>query len=335
MALRLCQKCHGSVKKRAHVAILATMRNLALALALALLCTGCGGAADDPDAHLTLPTTTTQVPAERSSHVVVIMLENRDFDQVIGNADAPFINDLSRRGALATSFYAVARPSLPNYIALTGGSTFGIKENCDSCRIAETSIVDQLEREGISWKAYMESVPRPCFKGIETELYAKKHNPFAYYDRIMDDPARCAKIQPLGALISDLTGGTLPIYSWISPNLCNDGHDCGLGKADRFLSRLMPLVERALGPHGYLVLTWDEASDENNASCCGDSIGGHIATILAGPNVKPGFRYDVDSDHYSLLKTIEESLRLPRLRRAAAPGVRSLDPMFTRPPRLR
>lgn len=302
-------------------------------IALALFVGGCGSSSTK--AELAGLTTPSQVPAAKASHIVVIVLENRDFEQVIGNEGAPFINGLARRGALATRFFAVARPSLPNYIALTGGSTFGIESNCLSCSVSETSIVDQFESAGISWKAYMESMPTPCYRGVDLGRYAKRHNPFAYYDRIINSPARCAKIQPLSVLVGDLTNGKLPTFAWISPNLCNDGHDCGIGTADRFIGRLLPFVERALGPNGYLILTWDEASEENTESCCGRSIGGHIATIVIGPNVKPGFRYEVPSDHYSTLLTIQQSLGLPPLRHAAASSARSLYPMFKKPPQLR
>jgi hypothetical protein len=304
------------------------------ALAVAVALGGCGSAAK-PAEQLNLPSRASDLPAPRSSHVFVMVMENRSFNEVIGRAEAPVINALANRGALATQSHAVIHESLPNYLALTGGSTFGVKQNCDACHFQATSIADQLEVAGLTWKAYVEGLPGECYTGGDRGGYAKRHNPFIYYDRIARDPRRCALIQPLRNLAADLKAGTLPTFAWISPNLCNDGHSCPLSDVDSFLGRLLPFIERALGPHGYLVLTWDEGAETDTSSCCGNSDGGHIATIVDGPDVRPGFRLNTPVDQYSLLRTIEDSLGLPPLRRAGAPAVQTLAPVFSGQPRIR
>jgi phosphatidylinositol-3-phosphatase len=133
----------------------------------------------------------------------------------------------------------VRPPSLPDYLALTSGSTHGIDSDCTGCHVSSRNIVDQLEAAGISWKAYMEGIPRPCFGGASAGGYAKKHNPFAYYDDVAGNRARCQKIVPLDRLVEDLRRGALPTYVFISPNLCDDMHDCGVATGDRFLARLV------------------------------------------------------------------------------------------------
>jgi hypothetical protein len=144
---------------------------------------------------------------------------------------------------------------------------------------------------------------------------------------------RCRHVVGFGALARDLRGDTLPAYAFVSPNLCHDGHDCDLRVADRFLSRLVPPLRRALGPRGYLVLTWDEGTTD--AGCCGDAHGGRIVTVVAGPRVRAGARLTTPVDHYGVLATIEDSLRLPRLGAARDPAHGTLRPLFTTAPRVR
>lgn len=274
-----------------------------------------------------------RLPRSTSSHVVVIVMENEEDTDIVGNPAAPYANTLVRRYGLATQSFAVTHPSLPNYLALTSGSTQGITSDCTECQVEAPNIVDQLEAAHISWKGYMEDQPEPCFKGATAGEYAKKHNPFIYYDDIASSPYRCSKLVGFGALAADLRHGSLPTYAWISPNLCDDGHNCGVAGGDRFLARTVPSLLRELGPNGFLVLTWDEGI--SNQGCCGGAAqGGHIATILAGPDVRRGGRDDQPVDHYGVLGTIEEALGLPPLAGAADPRSGRLTELFVRPPRI-
>ncbi len=250
-------------------------------------------------------------------------MENAEYDEVIGNRAAPYVNRLAREYGLATASYAITHPSLPNYLALTSGSTHGVESDCTSCTVSSgANLVDQLEASRTSWRAYLEDVPRPCFTGGSAGGYAKKHNPFAYYADVIADPARCRKLVGFDALAADLRGGALPTFAWLTPNLCDDGHDCSLRTADRFLARTVPALLRELGPRGFLVLTWDEGSSD--AGCCGAAHGGRVATILAGPGVRRGARSSRPLDDYGVLATIEDALGLPRLAAAADPRAGSL-----------
>jgi phosphatidylinositol-3-phosphatase len=275
-----------------------------------------------------------QLPTSTNSHIVVIVMENRENTGVLGKAAAPYLNGLVHRYGLATQSFGVSHPSLPNYLALTSGSTHGITSDCTSCSVSAPNIVDQLTNAGISWKAYLEGVRAPCFTGATDGLYAKRHNPFMYYKDIAQNPARCSHLVGFGALTADLNAGQLPTFSWITPNLCNDTHNCSVAVGDSFLARTVPPLLRELGPHGFLVLTWDEGS--SSASCCGGSArGGHVATVVAGPDVIPGARDSSPVDHYGVLGTIERALGLPLLGAAADARNGRLDPLFTSPPRLR
>jgi hypothetical protein len=301
----------------------------ACALALALLA-GCGGTS--PGRALSLGSDVA-LPTSSASHVVVIVMENAEYGEVIGNPQAPYVNSLARRYGLATGSFAITHPSLPNYLALTSGSTHGITSDCTDCAVSATNIVDQLQAAGISWRAYLEDVPSTCFQGAGAGGYAKKHNPFAYYRDVALSPSRCRRLVGFGGLAADLRTGSLPTYVWISPNLCDDGHDCGVAAGDSFLARTVPALLRELGPHGMLVLSWDEGTSD--ARCCGVAAGGHIATIVAGPDVRRGIRVSSQVDHYGVLGSIEEALGLAPLAGAADPRSGRVWGLFAQRPHVR
>ena len=133
--------------------------------AILLLALGCGSAQPGSPLAVASPA---RLPQSHKSHVVVIVMENAEYGEVIGNRAAPYVNALARRYGLATQSYAITHPSLPNYLALVSGSTHGISSDCTGCRVHGTNLVDELEAGGISWKAYLEDVPAPCFDGAGT-----------------------------------------------------------------------------------------------------------------------------------------------------------------------
>jgi hypothetical protein len=266
-------------------------------------------------------------PVPRLQRVVIVVLENKGCEEVIGSPEAPYLNGLANRYAFASRFYALQRPSLPNYIGLTSGSIFGLDHNCTDCDFPYSNVVDQLERAHISWKAYMESMPGPCFRGPEAPgFYVKEHNPFVYYPNIASNPRRCSHVVPFDRLLKDLSARTLPRFVWISPNNCHNMHSCTIRVGDLFLSLLVPRLLRAVGPRGVVVVTYDEGNDRSG--CCGGAVGGHIATVVAGPAARRGVRSALEYSHYSILRTIEDAWRLPRLRGAACRCTRPLSALL-------
>jgi hypothetical protein len=293
------------------------MRGIAVCL---LLVAGCGAS---------LPA----APARRTaaSHIVTIVMENKEASDVL--AHAPYVGRLARRYGLATRSYGVRHPSLPNYIALTSGSTQGITDDCDDCRARGRNIVDQLAAAHVSWRGYFEDMPHACYRGGSVGGYTRHHNPFVYYDDVSGRRERCRRLVPMSRLAGDLRHGRLPTYAFVVPNKCHDMHDCSVGTGDRFLRGLVPRVLRALGPHGVLILTWDEGTTD--AGCCGRAHGGRIATVVAGPDVRRGARMRAPVDHYGVLRTIEDALGLRHLGAAADRRSGSLRPLFRRAPRVR
>jgi hypothetical protein len=259
-------------------------------------------------------------------HVAVIVMENEEYGSIIGSRATPFINRLARQGALAREMFAISHPSLPNYLAMTMGSTFGISSDCSDCNVGARGLADQLDAAHISWRAYEEGLPHPCFLGSDAGDYAKKHDPFAYDRGLTASRSACDRIVPIDRLATAERTGTLPAFSFITPNLCHDMHDCPPATGDRFLSQLVPPLLRALGPRGLLILTWDEGTSDDG--CCRLAAGGHIATVLAGGAVRSGARLTTPTDAYSILQTVEDLLGVARLRGAACACTPSLAPLL-------
>ena len=182
-----------------------------LALALALLLVSCVAS---PHASTVLPPPAklrlAAAPLPSFKHIFIIVMENKEYDQVLGSPNAPYLSALARKYGLATNYYGTSHPSLPNYLALTGGSTFGITSNCTDCTIVQPNLIDQLDLAGKSWKAYIESMPSPCYVGDAPPLYRQKHNPFIYYDTVRTSSERCNKIVPFTQFSTDVASNTLP-----------------------------------------------------------------------------------------------------------------------------
>jgi acid phosphatase len=245
-------------------------------------------------------------------------MENQEYSSLIGNGAAAYVNSLASSHGLATQYFAASHPSLPNYLALTAGSTFGISSDCTGCFVNAQNIADQVEASGRSWKAYMESMPSSCYIG-DAYPYMQKHDPFIYYDDIRTNAARCqAHVVPFTEFNTDLTGGTLPNFSWITPNMCNDMHDCSINTGDAWLAQVVPgiLASSAFQNGGVLFLTWDEGT--TSAGCCINASGGQVVTVVVAPSGVAGLRSAVNETHYSLLRTVEESWGLGALGQAAS-----------------
>ncbi len=263
-------------------------------------------------------TSTPLPPVPDFRHIIILIFENHEFDFVIGNRAMPNYNAYAEKYALLTQYYAVAHPSLPNYLALIGGDTFGIERNCEDCYINAPSLPDLIEASGRTWKTYQQSMREPC--GTSSTLrYAVKHNPFVYFDAIRLNKTRCQNsVVPLEQLEVDLQNNPLPDFVFITPDLCSSGHDCGLDVVDAFAGEWLGklLAYPGMLEDGLIVLTWDEGQGEH--TCCGlETGGGRVATVLISNRVIPGLQDDTPYTHYSLLKTIASAWSLPELGRAA------------------
>jgi phospholipase C len=269
-----------------------------------------------PSPTITPSPTPRTIPAFK--HIVMILFENKEFGFVIKNPQMPNYNRLARENTLLTQEFAITHPSLPNYLALVGGDTFGIIKSCEDCFISARTLVDEIEDAGLTWKTYQEDFPRPCFLG-SSHIYVQKHNPFIYFDSVRLDAERCgSRIVNLNELSVDMQNGTLPNFIFITPNICNSAHDCDLKTADTWLG---PWVEQlqaypGMRENGLIILTWDEG--QGNHGCCGiDPGGGRVATVFISDKVKSGYEDATPYTHYSILKTICAAWDLPYVGKAA------------------
>jgi phosphatidylinositol-3-phosphatase len=235
---------------------------------------------------------------------------------VIGSRNAPYLNRLARRGALETRYYAITHPSLPNYIALTTGSTRGVRGNCSRCAAEGPSLLNQLNAAGVDWGAYFQSLPHDKDVGPSAKLrYNRHYNPFVYTESLAGSIDQ-SRLRGFKALKRDIAQHSLPRFTWIAPNVRNDGHNHSLRSADRAAARLVPEVLRALGPHGVLYLTWDESVDRDVRGLHGGRGGGRVVLIAAGGLARHHARVARPATHIALLRTIEANFGLPEL-----PGV--------------
>jgi hypothetical protein len=241
-------------------------------------------------------------------HVVVIVFENKESTSVLGNRAAPTFNAYARRYANLTRYYGVTHPSLPNYLALVSGSTHGITTDCTSCVATGKSLADTIEASRRTWKTYAEGLPSPGFTGPSSGRYAKKHDPFAYFPDVADNPNRRTRIVPLSNLASDLRSGTLPSFSLLVPDLCHSMHDCSVRVGDTWLRRQTPPLLSL--PNSVVFVVFDEGSTSIRG-------GGHTVALALGTAVRPRSRFRRVTGHYGLLCTIEQAWGLPLLGRSA------------------
>ncbi len=246
------------------------------------------------------------------THVVVVVMENKEYGDVVGSSSAPGFAALARRYALLSDYRGVAHPSLPNYLALVSGSTQGISTDCTSCQIDAPNLADSLERAGKTWKTYAEGLPSPGFTGAGSGRYAKKHDPFLYFRDVANRPTRLRLIVPLSTFHADLAAKRLPSFSLVVPDLCHDMHDCPVASGDAWLaSFLKPVLASPALAHGVVFVVFDEGTSDSGG-------GGHVPALALGGVVRRGSRLTLPLNHYSLLRTIEESWHLPLLGNSAS-----------------
>ncbi|MBO0888145.1 hypothetical protein J2P12_03500, partial [Candidatus Bathyarchaeota archaeon] len=260
------------------------------------------------------------------NYVVVVVMENHGLNQVIDSSSAPFMNHLTAISSLATNYTAIDHPSLPNYLGLISGQDFyswsvnDCSPNPGCSAGAAQNIVDSIEHRGLTWKAYMEGYPSSCgthcspggcFLGDDsTNMYAARHDPFVYFDDIVNSTTRCSRIVPAnatgqavadGALLSDLSSpSTASNLMWLTPNLCNDTHDCPIATGDNYLSQLVPkILSTKVFEHqkAALFITFDEGVQSYPKRDL-------VYSVWTGPVVKQNFQSNNPYSHYSFLSTI-------------------------------
>ena len=230
--------------------------------------------------------------------VFLIVMENKSPEEAL---TGQFTASLAARAWVANNYHAITHPSVPNYLALTSGSTWGVTD--DSYHVLpRRDLGTQLTVAGVTWRAYMEGLDDGgCLNSPVP--YDPGHNPFAFYGG-----ACPSNVVPLTQLAADLRGNT-PRFVWITPDRCHDTHDCSVAVGDEWLKQTVGEITASAGwkSDGILYITWDE--DDGSGS-------NRVLTLAVTPGMVHAKSND-PYDHYSLLARIEVVLGVGRLGAAA------------------
>lgn len=233
-------------------------------------------------------------------HIVILIYENKAYDQIIGSSSAPYINELATNSnsALFTNSYGIEHPSQPNYIDFYSGCNQGVTHNNipEGQPFTTPNLGSQLLNSGRTFITYSEDLPEVGFNGMESGYYARRHNPAANWMGTGENQIPPETNQPFSAFpTSDFS--LLPDVCFVIPNVMNDMHDGSISTGDEwYYIHLSDYVEWAQTNNSLFILTFDEDNYNN---------GNHITTIFSGPMMNGG-AYSDSINHYSVLRTIEE-----------------------------
>jgi len=265
-------------------------------------------------------------PLPGFGHVFVLVEENANFADVIGDTSMPYLNGLAQQYALATEFYGNAHPSIGNYLMMIVGDTI-TNDDGFSELVTRDNLVRVLTTAGKTWKSYAEDLPAVGYRGPGRGRYARKHNIFALLSDVAHDSAQARNLVPFTQLATDVAGNTLPDYAFIIPNLCNDAHDCPLKTADAWLrEHIDPLVRSDVfqRENDLLIIVFDESRVDDTAG------GGRIPCVIVSPKVKPGYRSTTFYQQQSLLRLSLRALGVTTYPGAAA-NAPDMDEFFEVP----
>jgi acid phosphatase len=237
-------------------------------------------------------------------HVFVVVEENNNYSSVIGNSSMPYLNGLAKTYGLGTQYYANTHPSIGNYFMLTTGQ---IITNNDSYTgtVTADNVVRHLMTAGKTWKSYEESLPYAGYVKPDVGLYARRHCPLSYFSDVINSSSEKLNLVPFTQFATDLANGHLPQYSFITPNLCNDAHNCSLATADGWLKKnIAPLIASTTFKNGgLLIILFDESANDNTHG------GGRVAWVAVSPQFsKLGYKSTTLDQHQNTLRLMLQGL---------------------------
>jgi len=259
----------------------------------------------------------TLTSAPTYTHVIWVWMENHSYNTIIGSSQAPYINALAGECGLATNYHNISHPSLPNYVAATSGLPYsGLTQFASDCNPTGACVTSapSIFGQGETWKSYEETMPSNCFPR-NSSTYAVRHNPAPYYTTLQGCSANDV---PYTQLATDLADNNLPAFSFITPNVIDDMHDGTIPDGDNWLAANLPAIlnspEYQSGSTDVFV-TWDEGEGGTSNLCATNTtdVGCRVATLVISPSTIPGTTSGRLFNHYSLLGTAEQLLRLPKL----------------------
>jgi phosphatidylinositol-3-phosphatase len=297
-----------------------------LSLLSLITLSGCGGSSGS-----TTQGTVNSGPAAATQRVAIVVLENKPYAEVVGNALAPYMNQLAQQFGLATQYFANTHPSIGNYFMMTSGQ---IITNDDSFTgtVSDDNLAREITASGKQWKVYAQALPSAGYTGGDQYPYLRHHNPFSYFSDVLGSSAQADRIVPFTQLSADMGADTLPDFLFIVPDAQHDGHDCPVGMttctdndeiaaSDAWLQQnIAPLLASASFQDGILVITFDESADSDT-----EHGGGHVAAIVAGNPVQKGIQSGTLMQHENLLRFVCDRLQLGTCPGAGAGAASAMD----------
>ena len=277
-------------------------------------------------------------PRTIAPHVMLIIEENRGYGATLGSCSSdPYLCSLAAQYASYTSWYAVAHPSAPNYLAIESGSTQGVGSDCTpdggGCGpYGARDLGTQLSAAGLPWVAYMEGMPTPCARVASSGAYAEKHDPFMYFsgERGAGCTAHVLPYPGAARMVATLDGGAAPDFVWITPNVEDDMHDGSVARGDAWLRSNLSgvLASSWFADQGTVIITMDENDAQPSGSCCGAATGGRIPMVVISAAARGRGAIATPGDHYGTLRSIEQVFGLPLIASASRTNVGDLTPSF-------
>jgi acid phosphatase len=249
----------------------------------------------------------------RSSHVWVVAEENHSYEDVIGNPDMPYYNQLAHKYGLATQFYADQHSSLPALMWFVAGAAVEPNNDTTSCQHTQDNIVRELLKQGYTWRSYQENLPYAGFSGLYSSdyLYYRRHNPLIDFSDVCPGTGQDKNSVPYAQMATDWANNKTVNFAYVTPDPDEDAHNGTLAGADQWLQQNLPAIlarpEFAPGGDGILFLVWDEGTlytDDRCSSTVSSGCGGRTATVVIGPRVKPGYQSTILYHNENVLKTV-------------------------------
>jgi acid phosphatase len=249
----------------------------------------------------------------RSSHVWIVAEENHSYEDVVGNAQMPYYNQLIHQYGLATQFYSDQHSSLPALMWYVAGAEVEPNNDTVSCQHSEDNVVRELLKQGYTWKSYQEGMPSAGFQGLyggTDNVYYRRHNPLIDFTDVCPGTGQDTKSVPYTQMATDFANGDVVNYAYITPDVNDDAHNGTLPEADQWLQAHVPDIlarpEFSPGGDGILFVVWDEAdaSDNRCSATVSTGCGGRTAELVIGPQVKAGYQSTVHYKNENVLKTV-------------------------------
>lgn len=244
----------------------------------------------------------------------MITEENHSYEDVVGNTQMPYYNQLIQQYGLATQFYSDQHSSLPALMWFVAGAPVEANNDTTSCGHSNDNIVREVLKQGYSWRSYENTMPYAGFQGLyggTNSTYFRRHNPLIDFTDVCPGTGQNLKSVPFTQMATDFAQGKTVNYAFVTPNAEEDAHNGTLAEADLWLQTNLPniLARPEFGPggDGILFIVWDEGTlytDNRCSATVASGCGGRTATLVIGPQVKPGYQSSVTYHNESVLKTV-------------------------------